>query len=123
MPNDDYDFIDLLNDNAVPGTITAGKKHFNIDDPAYAGKWHEGDLKLELPGIEPEGPPSCEQECREKQKERSKNCALMRKRAALALKQVGCPSRVTAIPKKKSKCAAKKSRKKKTTKKSRGCGC
>jgi hypothetical protein len=99
--------------SSLGGAVIERFYHSNIDDPAYTlQKWRQEPLNLIMPGIEPEKK-TCEQECTEKMAERRKRCNEVRKRVALALKEAGCPSKVTGYAK-KSKCPSRTSYKKKT---------
>ena len=67
-------------------------------------------MKLELPKVEP-AKPTCEGACDAYNKRQEEGCDHVRKRAALWLKQHGCPSIVKGYKKKnKSKCGAPKKR-------------
>jgi hypothetical protein len=81
------------------------------------------DATLTLPPItaSAENPvQKCNEQCAEMKKNIRKECNIMRKRVQEALKEKGCPSRVTAYASKKSGCQPKK---KQSKKKKKNCGC
>ena len=110
-------WVDMLGaggETAAEGGPGTGDGTFpNIDDENYnVEKFRHDPLNLNIPPLEPEKK-TCEQECAEKMAERRKRCNEVRKRVALALKEAGCPSKVTGYAK-KSKCPSRTSYKKKT---------
>ena len=94
-------FIDLVgNPNngvgaAGVGDGTEGKGYFNIDDPAWEGKWDTAEYTLSI-GKEEQEPKTCEQNCMETDKAREAKCDIVRKRVAYTMKKIGCPSEFTS---------------------------
>lgn len=62
----------------------------------------------------------CNETCADLKKNIRKECNILRKRVQEALKEKGCPSRVSAYASRKTTCCTPK---KKTTTKKRNCGC
>lgn len=87
---------------------------FGIDDPEVAataetlngvhGAW-------KLPVVTPKESSAyidCKRKCQEDEAKRKSVCAEIRRRLEKLLRENGCPSKVTAIPKRKTPCAPKK---------------
>lgn len=94
-------YVDVMNAAAPPNNGTGENQYFNIDDPAYAGKWGGEDgkvLQLDLPPIKPDLTDPCMSGCALKAKAREQNCAQLRARVELALEKAGCPSIVSPKP-------------------------
>ena len=101
-----------------PGIGTAEVPFFNIDDPTWglvgaaipAGQaaptsfWESSELSMgQLP--KHDGPPdTCAETCADQARVRAQKCAVLRKRVALALKEAGCPSKVSPHMKAKRTC-------------------
>ena len=114
-------FTDRLGEGDVtdgPSIGTDDVPFFNIDDPKWglvgapvaAGAdkpthfWESSKLSIgQLP--KHEGPPdTCAETCADKARVRAQKCSVLRKRVALALKEAGCPSKVSPHLKAKRTC-------------------
>lgn len=94
-------YVDVMNAEKPPNNGTGENQYFNIDDPAFAGKW-AGEtgkvLSLDLPPLKPDLTDPCMSGCALKAKLRETNCAQLRARVEIALEKAGCPSIVSPKP-------------------------
>jgi len=92
-------------DFMIEGEISFEKVTDDWDGDGIPDAWDHEVIKAEDHGLPPlpplldHKPKSCIQKCKAMSRIRKKNCNVLRKRVAMALKKAGCPSKVVATGK------------------------
>ena len=115
--------VGLGSDPAFPGSLD-GSFLPTRTETDFETSTATADAQLTLPPITESGADpvkACNEQCADMKKNIRKECNILRKRVQEALKEKGCPSRVSAYASRKSSCTPKKKTCK--PKKKKGCGC